>query len=819
MSVRSAVASLLAVFSAAGATAQVVPPGDKAPILRLEAGGPTAYVTALAFSPDGKRLYAAGFDKVVRVWVRDERGQFRLARVSYRIPVGPGVNGAINALAVSPDGSRLAVGGQGVYRGLAAFGQVGYGWPVVGALDLDKRRDQGTIYVFNTNDNSASLLRGHTGPIIGMAFAPFHPRKPALLVSAALDWDERKGKSEVGLRLWDVAEGTSLARTAGDLPDLALLTRPDLATWHSGNAAREVSVGLSWGDKHLSVWEAGRSRLLRKEHDRTALRVAVLPSAADRPQGDRLLTAASAPGGTHLQLWEVRGGEPPRLVAGGAPEGHADSFPGALALLRSRPGEPADHAAVVVRRLGKKNERVAQPDEYSLEVHDIRGDTFGAVRSQQRLWEGVLQPALAVSATGDFLAVAGSPDHSILVYSVPDLLGRRGKPQKLGGLGEIFRNAAFIGKGKECGLVLSTEPKDRPGLPSLVPADGTLIFDFDNRRPSADREGWKTDAPDVGDWRVKWSGPAARGALHETLTVSEDGKELCTVRLYPNYNLSDFALLPPRPPLRIPLLAVASQRRGLPLLALYNARTGEQLRDLIIEGVVEDGKLKELTRPEALYEMVDRKDPGQRITLRVRRGTRESGSGDVTVKVGQGFDTRNPLLSLFVTRKTDGDERQWIGWSPLGPYDVSGQRAEALLGWHLNTGVAEAPAQFAPAGEYRRLFYRQGLLKELITSGDLPPRRRGQRDSRPEIGLVIVDDGKLPSGRVCRRGARTLPATRPGREGDGARAGQADRGAPARVHLPRRCPAGQAGGESTRHTSAYLPGPGSAALGATAGGR
>src|SRR6059058_5512038 len=164
-SIRSAVASLLALLSAAAAPAQLNAPGDKAPVLRLEAGGPTAYVTALAFSPDGKRLYAAGFDKVVRVWVRDERGQFRLDRVSYRIPLGPGVNGAINALAVSPDGSRLAVGGQGVYRGLASFGQAGYGWPVIGGLNLDKRRDQGTIYVFNTNDNSVSLLRGHTGPL------------------------------------------------------------------------------------------------------------------------------------------------------------------------------------------------------------------------------------------------------------------------------------------------------------------------------------------------------------------------------------------------------------------------------------------------------------------------------------------------------------------------------------------------------------------------------------------------------------------------------------------------------------------------------
>src|SRR5262245_29326173 len=63
------VLSSLLTFSPLGlAQPPVLPPGDKEPVLRLEAGGPTGFVTALTFSPDGKTLYAAGFDKVVRVW-------------------------------------------------------------------------------------------------------------------------------------------------------------------------------------------------------------------------------------------------------------------------------------------------------------------------------------------------------------------------------------------------------------------------------------------------------------------------------------------------------------------------------------------------------------------------------------------------------------------------------------------------------------------------------------------------------------------------------------------------------------------------------
>ena len=33
-------------------------PSDKEPVLRVDSGGPAAFVTSLAFSPDGKTLYA-----------------------------------------------------------------------------------------------------------------------------------------------------------------------------------------------------------------------------------------------------------------------------------------------------------------------------------------------------------------------------------------------------------------------------------------------------------------------------------------------------------------------------------------------------------------------------------------------------------------------------------------------------------------------------------------------------------------------------------------------------------------------------------------
>src|SRR5438445_1768722 len=159
-------ALLFLVLTGVGGFAQapVLPPGEKEPLLRLEAGGPTSYVTALAFSPDGKLLYVGGWDKVVRVWRLDNQGQFVLDRAAYRVPLGPGLAGAINSIALSEDGKWLAVAGLGVFRGEAGFRERGWIWPSDGTLTPTMRRDEGAIYVFNTaRPNDGRILRGHLG--------------------------------------------------------------------------------------------------------------------------------------------------------------------------------------------------------------------------------------------------------------------------------------------------------------------------------------------------------------------------------------------------------------------------------------------------------------------------------------------------------------------------------------------------------------------------------------------------------------------------------------------------------------------------------
>ena len=84
-----------------------------------------------------------------------------------------------------------------------------------------------------------------------------------------------------------------------------------------------------------------------------------------------------------------------------------------------------------------------------------------------------------------------------------------------------------------------------------------------------------------------------------------------------------------------------------------------------------------------------------------------AGKPAVRVAVGHGVEERKPLLSLFVTR----DRREWIGWTPGGPFDRSSDNAEAFIGWHVNTGKPEQPVTFVAAGQYKGEFYKPNILK------------------------------------------------------------------------------------------------------------
>jgi hypothetical protein len=68
------------------------------------------------------------------------------------------------------------------------------------------------------------------------------------------------------------------------------------------------------------------------------------------------------------------------------------------------------------------------------------------------------------------------------------------------------------------------------------------------------------------------------------------------------------------------------------------------------------------------------------------------------------------LLALFIhlpqgPAATAPEDREWILWTPEGYYTASSERAEGLIGWHVNRGPEEA-ADFYPAETFRETFAR-----------------------------------------------------------------------------------------------------------------
>jgi WD40 repeat protein len=571
--------ALLLVGTVTGAEAPPLPPADKVPVLRLEAGGPTSFVTALAFSPDGQLLYAAGWDKVVRVWALKANGEFVLdPKQTYRVPLGPGDDGAINALALSDRGTWLAVGGKGKYRGAPDFRMGGWIEPSVSALDADMRQDQGMIHVFNTQTGAVRLLRGHRGTVAALAFAPGRAGRPPLLVSAAREWDPDLNQYRGAARLWDVDKGEQLDWNWVLTADPRTLPRPSLAVWYSAGTGKELQAALTWGDGFLHVWDIGTNRVRRIE-DETYNPLVVLP------ERDRVLTAAFGADLPRLRGWDVRPGKDPKeaLPLSSVGNGSLRRIPRALGLVSAEANGRTDHVAAVT--VAVKDKDAPNGHDYRLQLLSTASQTFGRPVGQEvALWQGEnKQPVLATCPGGRHLAVAGNGDQTIQVYRVRDLLN--GKPQKqtLRSAGTTVRYAAFVRQGKDTvGLLLNERDRKNLGSVPRGPAKGDLVFDPGKRRLAEAGSDWKSDAPNLGEWQAKLA--TEEGKLH--LAVVRGNQVATKIPLPSKWEVTDFALLPPlalpdTPLLATPLLALAYQEAGQPVLCLYNALSGERVRELV----------------------------------------------------------------------------------------------------------------------------------------------------------------------------------------------------------------------------------------------
>ena len=237
--------------------------------LTLDAGGHTAKIRKVFFTPDGKQVITLGLDHTVRLW-DVETG--RAVKVMYP----PGAGG-LHAAALSPDGKLLAVGSR---------------YPEGNKL-------QYLIYVLTLPDGRIQrVLRGHGGEIEALAFAPDGRR----LASSSED---------LTTRLWDLAredEGQRL-ETAKNRMFTGLAFSPD--------GSRLASIGASNGVLQAGILDlkAGKEAVALALDRMDAPRGTVLsspPRIAWSPDGKTLATASWS----GLQLWDPDGKLRGKMLAG-----------------------------------------------------------------------------------------------------------------------------------------------------------------------------------------------------------------------------------------------------------------------------------------------------------------------------------------------------------------------------------------------------------------------------------------------------------------------------------------------------------------------
>ena len=101
---------LMLAAPAGAARAQALPPTE--PIPRIETGMHNAVILRIAIDASCRLMITGSVDKTARLWALPEQGAGtpKLLRV-LRVPIGPGNDGKIYAVALSPDGQFAAAGG------------------------------------------------------------------------------------------------------------------------------------------------------------------------------------------------------------------------------------------------------------------------------------------------------------------------------------------------------------------------------------------------------------------------------------------------------------------------------------------------------------------------------------------------------------------------------------------------------------------------------------------------------------------------------------------------------------------------------------
>lgn len=417
----------------------VLPPTDKSPRLVLTHDRPAAPTHALAFAPDGNTLYVAGFDKQVRRYQLGKNGWE--PGDAFRVPVGPGLGGVVNALAVAadperPEGKWVAVAGRAPVRGEAWTG------PADGLFESyrddpdDVRGDAGIVYLFDPAGKAAGrAIRGPLRGVRAVAFANPAPAAGHVLVTAGI---EMVNATERGvLRVFDVDSGEERAKYVG-LPATRL--PPAVVAFATGLKRDGLRVAVAW-----STNDGKPGQLLVWDNPGPDTKPVMLPDLAanstlsvrfNGASAELLSGGFGAKGGINVRA----DGKPLRFdpFADGdscLPVGLAATARGTASLVR------------IVAGKGLRYEvRLLAPNAVPVPVAGVVGE-----------------PVFAASADGRFAAVAGLSDNRVEIHSLAALAGGKAEPPHVvRGAEPGFEQVRFL-KGEKLWLGKRDDTIDKGG--------------------------------------------------------------------------------------------------------------------------------------------------------------------------------------------------------------------------------------------------------------------------------------------------------------------------------------------------------------------
>jgi len=754
------------------------------PWLRINVPGHTAAVQALEFSPDSRRLFSAGLDKVVQVWdlaampasgkVRDLKRNFLRER-TIRWQVSRGPRGSIYALAASPTEDLLAFGG---YGAMGSTGEILLVHPADGTLVqvLEGHRqsicglafgaDGKTLVSLDTDgqcrlwrrgekDWTSEVLQETDTKVHGAELAAIIQRQPLvrpLAVAAGNLWlavpQPAKRPEQLTWRLqqWSLATG-KVTRTL-DVPHpgvtTALAITPDGRQLASADLAGNLNVWDLNGPAAPARLPAGR----------------VIRSLALSPDGKTLAAGSAANGGSQLQLWDVAAG---KTTSTRALEDHVQ------ACRFSPDGKWFAYVG------GRKNQvfvdRVALADAPSIALPGSSRKIMKVVFAAEKPFERV--------AFGTQYRAGGWNNNAELTEQFDPARGRA-----------------------------STQPQ-QPA--DWLPTDwlaGTWRVE-----PTADRASLRL-----------FEGNAPRGSV--ALNVALQGHARCSCWI-PGTNGKPIALAVGTDQQNLVCVFQVTPQGAGPLLRQFRGHQDVVLslavsRDLRLlvsgsaDGTLQYWSLSEFQSPAtvgrwgAALQVADGKLNVQAINAAgplfhkgVRRGDRVSriawfdGQQERETRDPQQIlsrltdldwytqvsftverDTRAPLqfqlvpawqalASVFVD-----DSGQWAFWTPEGYFDAS-VNGHTLFGWQVNRGSQSLP-QFYRADQFRRTLERPDVMRQLLPSGSLDAALASAREvvtvtpdqvlaaqiaSTPKVTILSPRSGDVvAAGKARVRAEVVLPA-------------------------------------------------------------